>query len=130
MSLELIVSLFLFSMSALLAWPCGIYMSKVYKGEKSLLDFFQPVETIIFKICHVDPLAEMKWKQYVISMLTINAIWLIWGFVLLLFQGSLFLNPAGNPSMEWTLALNSSISFLTSTNLQHYAGETGATYLS
>jgi K+-transporting ATPase ATPase A chain len=32
--------------------------------------------------------------------------------------------------MDWSLALNSAISFLTSTNLQHYAGETGATYLS
>jgi K+-transporting ATPase A subunit len=32
--------------------------------------------------------------------------------------------------MEWSLALNSAISFLTSTDLQHYSGETGATYLS
>ncbi|BFM44889.1 potassium-transporting ATPase subunit KdpA [Flavobacterium sp. CFS9] len=31
--------------------------------------------------------------------------------------------------MEWTLALNSTVSFLTSTNLQHYSGETGASYL-
>ena len=32
--------------------------------------------------------------------------------------------------MEWTLAFNTAISFLTSTNLQHYSGETGASYLS
>jgi K+-transporting ATPase ATPase A chain len=130
MLLQSIVCLFLFLISLLLAWPCGIYMSKVYKNEKSLLDFLQPVEKIIFKVCHIDPLAEMKWKQYVISMLTIHAIWLMWGIVLLLLQGRLFLNPARNPSMEWTLAINSAISFLTSTNLQHYAGESGATYLS
>ncbi len=32
--------------------------------------------------------------------------------------------------MEWSLALNSAVSFLTSTNLQHYSGESGASYLS
>jgi len=100
-------------------------MSKVYKGGKSSLDFLQPVGKIIFKICHIDPLEEMKWKQYVISLVTINLIWMIWGIILLVYQGRLFLNPAGNPSMELTLATNSAISFLTSINLQHYAGETG-----
>ncbi len=72
----------------------------------------------------------MDWKQYLSAILVINCIWFVWGFVILLFQGKLFLNPAGNPSMEWSLAFNSAISFLTSTNLQHYSGETGATYLS
>src|SRR5258708_16056635 len=72
----------------------------------------------------------MNWRQYLSAIVVINCIWLVWGVAVLLFQGKLFLNPAGTHSMEWSLALNSAVSFLTSTNLQHYSGETGATYLS
>src|SRR5579863_7040010 len=112
MLIESIGCLFLFSLSAVLASPVGVYMSKVYKNEKSLLDFIQPAERIIFRVCGIDPLKEMGWKQYIVSLLTIHTIWLIWGLMLLLFQGNLFLNPARNPSMGWALALNSAISFL------------------
>jgi potassium-transporting ATPase potassium-binding subunit len=125
-----LVCILIFAVAVLLALPLGSYMNKVYKGRKSILDFLKPLENLIFRICRVNPAAEMNWKQYLIAMFVINGVWLLYGFVILVFQGGMFLNPAGNPSMEWTLALNSAISFLTSTNLQHYAGESGATYLS
>ncbi len=125
-----VICCLLFLASALLAWPIGRFMSKVYSGNANRLDFLKPFEQFIFKTCGIDPAREMGWKQYLWAMVVINAVWLVFGFLVLLFQGRLFLNPAGNPSMEWTLALNSVISFITSTNLQHYAGESGATYLS
>src|ERR1035437_15625 len=125
-----IVCILIFILSLLLALPAGAYMNKVYKGRNNFLDFLRPFENFIFKICRVDPLKEMNWKQYLIAMAVINVVWLVFGFVILIFQEILFLNPAGNPSMEWSLAVNSAISFLTSTNLQDYSGESGATYLS
>jgi potassium-transporting ATPase potassium-binding subunit len=127
---NILISVLIFLVAAALALLTGRYMSKVYKGEKSILDFIQPVEKFIFRICRINPTSEMNWKQYLLAILIISMVWLVIAFVVLVFQGSLFFNPAGNPSMEWTLALNSAISFLTSTNLQHYSGETGATYLS
>ncbi len=130
MFLNTLGCLLIFTFSVLLAWPLGAYMSKVYRGDKSMLDFLKPFEAFIFKVCRIDPLKEMNWKQYLVAMAVINSVWLVYGFIILTIQGSLFLNPAGNPSMEWSLALNSAISFLTSTNLQHYSGESGATYLS
>lgn len=117
-------------LALLLAVPLGKHMNKVYSGEKAFLYFLTPFERGILKLSGISTLQGMSWKQYLGCFLAVNAIWLVWGFVILLCQGSLFLNPAGNPSLEWTLALNSAISFLTSTNLQHYSGETGATYLS
>src|SRR5450755_3778311 len=120
----------IFLTAILLALPLGRYLSKVYKGEKTVFDFWIPVENFIFKICKINTRAAMDWKQYLSALLIINIIWFVWGFVFLIFQGQLFLNPAGNSSMEWSLAFNSAVSFLTSTNLQHYSGETGATYLS
>ena len=45
-------------------------------------------------------------------------------------QGVLPLNPAHIEGMEPTLAFNTAISFMTDTNLQHYSGENGLSYLS
>ncbi len=127
---NILVCIIIFIVSLLLAMPLGAYMNKVYKGRKNFLDFLKPLENFTFRICHINPSIEMNWKQYLIAMTVINGVWALYGFIILLFQGQLFLNPAGNPSMEWSLAFNSVISFLTSTNLQHYSGETAATYLS
>jgi potassium-transporting ATPase potassium-binding subunit len=123
-------SLIILVMAIVLARPLGSYLSRVYKGEKTALDFLIPAEKFIYRICRIDPQAQMNWRKYLCCILVINLIWFIWGFAILLVQGKLWLNPAGNPSMDWSLALNSAISFLTSTNLQHYAGETAATYFS
>ena len=40
------------------------------------------------------------------------------------------LNPAHIEGMEPTLAFNTAISFMADTNLQHYSGENGLSYLS
>jgi len=120
----------IFLITLLLAVPLGAYMKRVYGNEKSLLDFLIPLEKWIFKICRIDPGKSMDWKQYLLALLSIQVVWVIPAFMVLLLQGKLFLNPAHIPGMEWSLALNSAISFLTSTNLQHYSGETGASYLS
>jgi len=123
-------SIIIFLIAVLLALPLGRYLGKVYREEKTLLDFWDPVENFIYRICKIKSMAGMDWKQYLSAILIINGIWFAWGVVILLLQGKLFLNPAGNPSMDWSLALNSAVSFITSANIQHYAGETGATYLS
>ncbi len=120
----------IFLTAVLLAMPLGKYLSTVYKEEKTFFEFWDPVEKFIYRICKTDSRAGMNWRQYLPAIFIINSVWLVWGFAILLFQGKLFLNPAGNPSMEWSLAFNSAVSFITSTNLQHYSGETGATYLS
>jgi K+-transporting ATPase ATPase A chain len=120
----------IFIVAMLLSIPLGAYMKKVYNSEKSLLEFLQPVEKKIFRICRIDPEKPMNWKQYLLSLLFIQIIWVLTAFILLIFQGRLFLNPDHIQGMEWTLAWNTAVSFLTSTNLQHYSGETGASNLS
>jgi K+-transporting ATPase ATPase A chain len=51
-------------------------------------------------------------------------------FLILMFQGSLPLNPTGLAAPSWDLALHTAISFVTNTNQQHYSGETTYTYFS
>ena len=72
----------------------------------------------------------MNWKQHMIAMLSINLVWVIYAFVVLLFQSHLPLNPDGNPDMSADLSFNTAISFIANCNLQHYSGESGLTYLS
>ncbi len=118
-----------FIITLLLAIPFGRYLARMYSGERTVLDFLQPAERLLYRITGINPAQQMNWKQFLKAMLTINMLWLLYAFVLLLFQGHLPFNPDGNPDQSPDLAFNTAISFLVNCNLQHYSGETGLTYL-
>lgn len=128
MDLQLVTLLILAAVVLLVAVAFGRYMSAIYQEKPTWLDFLKPFEKFIFRVSGIESSKPMDWKQYTLALIAINLIWWLMGFLLLVFQAHLPLNPAGNPSMSWDLAFNSSVSFLTSTNLQHYSGESGATY--
>lgn len=111
-----------------LSYPLGRYIAKVYKMERTWLDFMIPVERWIYKLCGIHPDEEMNWKQFLKALLTVNVFWFIWGMVLLVCQGWLPLNPDGNGGQSPDLAFNTTISFMVNCNLQHYSGESGLTY--
>jgi len=111
-----------------LSYPLGYYIAKVYKGEKTFLDFLSPLENKLFKLCRIDPNEQMNWKHFLVILLTVNLFWFLWGMILLVAQGVLPLNPDGNIGQNVSQAFNSSISFIANCNLQHYSGESGATY--
>ena len=129
MSTELTGIIVTFLLTVLLAYPLGKYISRVFSGEKTILNFMKPIEVFIYRICGIDPRKGMNWKEFLKAMLTINLLWFVYGFFMLLFQDKLPLNPDGNPGQTADLSFNSIISFVTNTNLQDYSGETGATYL-
>lgn len=111
-----------------LAWPLGKYIARVYKGEKTCLDFMKPVERWMYRLSGVNPDVEMNWKQFLRALLTVNLFWFVWGMVLLVAQGVLPLNPDGNIGQTCHQAFNTCISFMVNCNLQHYSGESGLTY--
>ena len=129
MTTEWIGVLVMYGLTVLLAIPLGKYLAKVFKGEPNAFDFMKPLERLIYRLGGVDETAELSWKQNLVALLTINLVWLVLAFVLLFTQGSLPLNPDGNPSQTVDLAFNTAISFLVNCDLQHYSGESGATYL-
>ncbi|MDB5025292.1 MAG: kdpA [Mucilaginibacter sp.] len=128
MNTEYIGIIFMYLATIALAIPLGKYIARVFKGEKTWLDFMAPLERLIFKFSGIDPNREMNWKQHLKALLTINVLWLFYAFFCLLFQGHLPLNPDKNPGQTPDLAFNTALSFLTNTNLQDYSGESGATY--
>ena len=111
-----------------LAFPLGKYIAKVYKGERTCLDFLQPVERWMYKLSGVNPEEEMDWKKFLRALLVVNLFWFVWGMVLLVAQGVLPLNPDGNIGQTCHQAFNTCISFMVNCNLQHYSGESGLTY--
>lgn len=96
MNTELIGSIAQIVLMVVLAYPLGKYIAKVYKGEKTCLDFLAPVERWIFKICGINPNEEMNWKSFLKALLTINLFWFFGGMLLLWTQQYLPLNPDGN----------------------------------
>ena len=110
--------------------PMGTYLYHITTGRKTFADpVFDRIDNGIYRICKIDR-QGMNWKQYALSLLTTNAVMIFAGYLILRLQESLFLNPNGTGAMEPTLAFNTIISFMTNTNLQHYAGESGLSYLS
>jgi len=128
MNTEITGVVFMYVVMVLLAIPLGKYIAKVFKGEKTWLDFMAPLERLIYKFSGIDPKREMNWKQHLKALLTINCLWLFYAFFCLLFQSHLPLNPDKNPNQTPDLAFNTALSFVTNTNLQNYSGESGATY--
>ena len=129
MNTELSGIIITFILTIILAYPLGKYISKVYGGERTLLDFMNPAERFIFRVCGIDQHKEMNWKEFLKAMLTINMLWLVYAFFMFLYQAHLPLNPDGNPNMTPDLSFNTAISFLVNCNLQDYSGESGVTYL-
>ena len=129
MNNEIIGVILIYITTLLMAVPLGMYIAKVFSGEKTMLGFMAPVERFIYRICGINPDEPMNWKQFLKALLTINMLWFVYGFFLLIFQDKLPMNPDGNPAQSGDLAFNTVISFMVNCNLQHYSGESGVTYL-
>lgn len=109
----------------------GRYMARVFLGQSTWLDkIARPLESLIFAGSGITKHPSMGATQYVSAALISNLVMGVFVFLILMFQGSLPLNPTGLAAPSWDLALHTAISFVTNTNQQHYSGETTYTYFS
>ena len=116
------------AMFVILVILMGRYMYHIATDQKTFADkVFDPVDRLIYKICGIKG-GDMGWKEYALSLVMANAVMILIGYLILRIQGFLFLNPNGIGGMEESLSFNTIISFMTNTNLQHYAGESGLSY--
>lgn len=130
MNSEILGIVLMYSIVVVLAIPLGRYIGKIIENEPTRLDtVFNPLDGLFFKLSAIDPTKEMNWKQHLVALLTLNVVWFVLSMLVLTNMGWLPLNPDGNPSMSADLAFNTSVSFVTNTNLQHYSGESGLSYL-
>jgi len=117
----------------ILVKPLGGYMERVFSRKRTVLDHLcLPIERLIYRITAVNPDVEMTGKEYATC------------FVLFGFAGTLLLHAILRmqqflhwffPQYQTTplspdLALNTAISFSTTTTWQAYAGENTMSYFS
>jgi len=109
----------------------GRFYYNVMEGNRTFLTpLMGPVERMCYRLSGVDPKVEHNWKTYTLALLAFNLAGFVVLFSVLLLQGALPLNPQGLPGMEWSLAFNTAMSFVTNTNWQNYSGEASLSYLS
>src|SRR5215831_6002401 len=108
-----------------LAVPVGLYMARVFDGRLRapgwLRWFEQRLDT-----------GPQNWKQYALAFMLFNLVTFIVGFAILSLQPyhPSILNPDGKGMLSPGTIFNTTISFMTNTNLQHYSGEVHLSYFS
>ena len=116
--------------------PLGSYLARVFAYESTFLDrLVAPVERVIVRA--VGPAAErpMKWREYFFAFVWFGVAGAAFVFLILKLQEVLpFYHLLGkdvlSTPMTDDLALNTAISFATTTTWQAYGGETTTSYFS
>jgi potassium-transporting ATPase potassium-binding subunit len=131
MTLNGFVQLGLYILALLLVTkPLGLYMAKVFLGEKTFLEkVVGPVERLIYRVCRIDARREQHWTEYTAAMLMFSLASLLLLYLMQRVQYYLPLNPQKFAAVPPDLAFNTSASFTTNTNWQAYSGESTMSYL-
>lgn len=125
--LQIICTLLVF---LVIIFPIGKYVYHISTHKKTFADpLFDRVDNALYKILKIDT-SNMHWKKYALTLLLVNACLVFIGYLVLRIQSIGLFNPNGIGGMEESPSFNTIISFMTNTNLQHYSGESGLSYLS
>ncbi len=104
--------------------PLGLYMAKVFSGERNFLSpVLGPVERGFYAIAGVDPKKGQGWLAYVFGVLLFSLVGFVLLYAILRLQNVLPFNPLNLPAVAPDLAFNTAMSFVTNTNWQAYSGE-------
>jgi potassium-transporting ATPase potassium-binding subunit len=118
-----------------IAKPLGIFMTRVFNGERTLLHpVIRPLERLIYRLTGVDEKREMRWTEYAAAMLLFSLVSLLLLYLIQRLQGHLPLNPQHLSGVDSAAsfagsAFNTAVSFTTNTNWQSYVPETTMSYL-
>jgi K+-transporting ATPase ATPase A chain len=112
-----------------LAKPMGSYLTAVFERRRTWLDpVLNPVEKLLYSITRVKPAEEMRWTEYLLSMLVFSAATALLTYAVERLQTVLPFNPQHLPAVAPDLAWNTAMSFTTNTNWQSYTPETTMSY--
>jgi K+-transporting ATPase ATPase A chain len=103
--------------------PLGNYMARIFTAKEHWR-----VERGIYKLCGIDPEADMRWSVYVRSMLAFSFVSVLFLYLIQRTQHWLFLS-IGMSNVTPATAWNTAVSFTTNTNWQNYGGESTMSYL-
>jgi K+-transporting ATPase ATPase A chain len=111
--------------------PIGLYMRRVFCGERTFLDpLLRPIERFIDRLCGIEARREQSWQSYTMAMLTFSVAGLLLTYAVQRLQHVLPLNPDKLGAVAPDLAWNTAVSFTTNTNWQAYVGEATMSHFS
>ena len=113
----MVLAVIVIAVVGLLHVPLGDYMARVYTARRHWR-----LETVLYRMCGVDPDAEQRWTRYLTSLLAFSAVSVAGLYAILRLQGRLPFS-LDHPGMPAALAFNTAVSFATNTSWQNYAGE-------
>jgi K+-transporting ATPase ATPase A chain len=114
----------------LITKPLGVFMTRVFGGEKTFLDpVLRPVEKLVYRLTGIDEKHEMRWTEYAIAMLLFSGVSMALLYLIERTQKWLPFNPQKFGNVEPGLAFGTAASFTTNTNWQAYSGESMMSYL-
>ncbi|MDG6996527.1 MAG: potassium-transporting ATPase subunit KdpA, partial [Nitrososphaerota archaeon] len=100
------------------------FLARMVSSEKAPVSKrLARIEQLVFRLFGVDPNRQMGWREYTVSLLVTNVVVAIFVAVILGIQGYLPFAPPGLGNLSPDLIFNTASSFITNTDLQHYAGE-------
>lgn len=109
----------------------GRYVFRVMEGQPVLLSrWVGPLERGCYRLLALEADHSQSWQGYTRALLVFSLINVLALWTVLMGQAYLPLNPQQLPGLEWTLALNTAVSFVTNTNWQAYSGESSLSYFS
>ncbi len=119
---------FTLALTVALAWPLGLYLARVWTGERTWLDpVLRPVERVLYAGFGVrragDGWKGQGWLEYTFAFLMFSVASFVVLYLILRFQNLLPLNPQHFAGFSPDLAFNTAISFVTNTNWQAYTPE-------
>lgn len=114
-----------------LGYPLGLFMARVFEGDiPKRVSFLRPIENLIYKLSGINPEAKFTPMVYFLHLFTFNLLGFILLISILMGQSFLPLNPQNLPGLDFPLAFNTAVSFMTNTNWQAYSGEVSLSYFS
>src|SRR6516225_7784992 len=103
--------------------PLGNYIAHIFTTKEHWR-----VERGIYKLCGIDPEADMRWSVYVRSILAFSVVSILFLYLIQRTQHWLFLS-VGMANVTPDTAWNTAVSFTTNTNWQNCSGESTMSYL-
>ncbi|NKV32641.1 potassium-transporting ATPase subunit KdpA [Rhodococcus hoagii] len=113
---------------AILYVPVGDYMAKVYTTDTDLRSGDLRIETVVYRLCRINPRTEQTWYGYAGSLLGFSAASVLLLYFLQRIQGVLPLG-GGLEGVSPAVAFNTAASFVANTNWQSYVPETTMSHL-
>lgn len=121
---------FFFAVLFLLAWPLGLYMARIYRGDLPVfVAWLRPLENFCYRLAGVRHGDDMGWRRYAGAVLAFSLLGVLAVYALQRLQLWLPFNPQAMANTTPDLAFNTAVSFVTNTNWQAYGGETTMSYL-